>query len=52
MIREWVDQGNNFLVPLTPINADLMGAIGKIEATEGYQQNVVNCIREALKVIK
>lgn len=48
-IRNWVDQGNHFLIPLTKDGADLPAELAKLTPAEGYEQNVVDCIKAALE---
>ena len=53
LIRNWVDEGNHFLKPLTVAGLDLQKAIGELPPLQdGYETNVVNCIKAALETAK
>lgn len=49
LVRNWVDQGNHFLIPLVVVGLDLKAELAKLKPAEGYEQNVVNCILAALE---
>ncbi len=53
LIRNWVDEGNHFLKPLVGVDVNLREEIGKITGLkDGYETNVVDCIKAALEVAK
>ncbi len=53
LIRNWVDEGNHFLKPLVGIDIDLRAAISSLTGMkDGYETNVVDCIKAALEVAK
>ncbi len=53
LIRNWVDEGNHFLKPLVGVDIDLREAVGKLTGLkDGYETNVVDCIKAALEVAK